>query len=122
MVRTKFAIFAMFLSVSCVTQQEQPQEVELSEQNITICSPDLLAKEWFQNYYGASNAEMHWFTQGQYWQIGGNAWNQPVEARAYFLSSVSGTRTVDMQNCNPSYCSHYWYYKCTCSSCSWLSY
>lgn len=79
---------------------------------------DLAAKAYLQWAANATDAEMHWYSEG-YWQVGGAAFHQTVRARAYWQQSTAGTRTARLDFCHDNQCSYYGTYTCKCSgSCS----
>jgi hypothetical protein len=101
---------------------EPATEADLVEEALVLggcqLKADNAAKAYLQWAANAYVNELHWFAEG-YWQVGGNAFNQPVRARAYWQPSRSGTRTARLDFCRDNTCSYYGTYTCQCSgSCS----
>lgn len=95
------------------------EDVAVDQEALTVlgCQPkaDSAAKAYLQWAANATDAEMHWYSEG-YWQVGGAAFNQTVRARAYWQQSSSGTRTARLDFCHDNQCNYYGTYTCKCSS------
>lgn len=111
-------ILSLLGTIACTSSDvSTPVPVEVagaSAEPLTLCAPDLAAKQYLEYVFNASDAETHWFSEG-YWQIGGNAWNQPVRGRSYFQPSVRGTRTAQLHVCDSQVCYYWATYTCGCS-------